>query len=159
VVTLSGDRILLIYTNPIVLEFLAGILLAESRFQSKIPGLVGGSFALIVGVAGLWFAPMDSATDIWRFVLRGAPSFLLVAGMIILEARGVMLSSAFLIFSGDVSYSLYLSHVRCHACAANLACFSILRRRGSRHLNRVYCWDAALPICRASCDTDASTVF
>jgi exopolysaccharide production protein ExoZ len=110
VVTLSGDPILLTYTNPIVLEFLAGILLAESRFQSKIPGLVGGSFALIIGVAGLWFAPMDSATDIWRFVLWGAPSFLLVAGMVILEARGVMLSSAFLIFSGDASYSLYLSH-------------------------------------------------
>jgi exopolysaccharide production protein ExoZ len=106
----SGNPVLVAYTNPMILEFLAGILLAESRFQAKIPGLIGSCVILMIGVVGLWFAPISDVTDFWRFLLWGAPSFLLVAGMVSLEAWGAMWPSALLIFGGEASYSLYLSH-------------------------------------------------
>jgi exopolysaccharide production protein ExoZ len=62
------DPVLLTYTNPLVLEFLAGILIAEGRFRTQLPGSIGGFLLLAIGMGGFWFAPMQDPNDIWRFL-------------------------------------------------------------------------------------------
>jgi exopolysaccharide production protein ExoZ len=106
----SGDPILLTYTNPIILEFLAGIIIAELRFRSLLPQVPGAILLSLLGITGFWFSRLHDATDIYRFVWWGGPSLLVVAGMVSLETHNRMIHSTILGALGDASYSIYLCH-------------------------------------------------
>ena len=106
----SDDPILLTYTNPIILEFLAGIIIAELRFRSLLPQVPSAILLILLGIAGFWFSPLHDSTDIYRFIWWGVPSLLVIAGIVSLEAHNRMIRSTILGALGDASYSIYLCH-------------------------------------------------
>jgi exopolysaccharide production protein ExoZ len=89
--------------NPIVLEFLAGMLLA------KLPRKYGG-VALMIGIFGLFNAPVETQSPL-RAVYWGIPAFLIVHGALTLEEQFKSMAWEVPMAVGDSSYSLYLVHV------------------------------------------------
>jgi len=95
-------------TNPILIEFLLGVIIAH--FYLKGRSLARGTAwaALLVGVASiglsLFWKPGEQ-----RLIYWGLPGALIVLGALSLERKAYSFSG---IFSrlGDSSYSLYLSH-------------------------------------------------
>ncbi|KJF66814.1 acyltransferase family protein [Rhizobium nepotum] len=98
-----------IWTSPLLLEFLAGLLL--SRFVSV--GFRHGAAALGVALAGFALAAViGEQFGLLRILNWGIPAFLLVAGCLWIEKAGawpVRLLKPFEIV-GDASYALYLLH-------------------------------------------------
>ena len=98
--------------QPIVLEFVAGILLAMAYRRGWRIG-TGQALALIAGgllltVAQRYFELNPYTT---RAVFQGIPAALVVAGVVLWrapETRGATMRA--LEFGGDASYALYLSH-------------------------------------------------
>ena len=104
----------LVAISALPLEFLAGCLLAKlyirGVFLTAVPALaaVALGFALIYWAGAL--SLVASERDPWRVVFFGLPGVCLVAGLLSLDARGLIWFPRFTIAIGDASYSLYLSH-------------------------------------------------
>lgn len=111
-----------IATNPIILEFGAGCLIASLYFRIKVPA--GWNF-LALGAAILWFfylirygyGAIDDCQLILmgthsfqRVLLFGIPSALLVFFAVNLEKNGFQSWPNFAVKLGDSSYCLYLLH-------------------------------------------------
>ncbi|QUS38560.1 acyltransferase [Tardiphaga alba] len=103
------DAILLSWSDSLMLEFFAGVLIAVSvqrgMLLSRSAGwsLVAASLILLVAL---------NVTD-WvtlRLLVWGVPAALLVWGAIILERTGPIPQWPWLRAIGDSSYSLYLTH-------------------------------------------------
>jgi exopolysaccharide production protein ExoZ len=104
-----GGAMAATYTNPILLEFAAGIVLARlaSRLDTTKPGI---GWALI-GVAVAWLAAAHGMEQLpERIVAFGVPAVLTVAGALILEPSARLRPSRFALLLGDASYSIYLAH-------------------------------------------------
>lgn len=108
--TVTGTSpVFLVYTDQIMVEFLAGILLAGYVERTGAPSLGVGWFCLaaavvgyvLVGISG-WLNP--------RLVVWGLPAFLLVAGLVEIERAGGLVRSSAVALIGDASYSIYLTH-------------------------------------------------
>ena len=117
-VTILGAHLLLplgVLTHPIVelvahpltFEFLAGCLIAwlVSRGERRwsMPLLIAGGITFLISAALPQTWPR-----VWLFLL---PAGLLGYGGLVTEARGQFLFPRWLRWVGDVSYSLYLSHM------------------------------------------------
>lgn len=89
--------------NSLVLEFLAGMLLA------KLPRKYGG-IALMIGLFGLLSAPVETKSML-RPIYWGVPAFLIVHGALTLEERFKSRVWEVPMAVGDSSYSLYLAHI------------------------------------------------
>lgn len=106
----QSSPILMTWTSPLLLEFIAGLALAAWLKPPKS----GALFVLaLIGVTGLaassafgWFDESN------RLLTWGVPSLLIVAGCIGIEHAGKWPTVAFgpLERLGDASYSLYLTH-------------------------------------------------
>jgi exopolysaccharide production protein ExoZ len=103
----SGIRYL--FTEPIIFEFLLGILAAEillrlpySRWWNWMPAIL-----VSVGASGLLVSTMYKYPPFLRCVAWGVPAFALVLG-------GAMFCSVersrLFVYLGDASYSIYLTH-------------------------------------------------
>ncbi|ANT63239.1 hypothetical protein AYJ57_22445 (plasmid) [Salipiger sp. CCB-MM3] len=104
------------YLNPILLEFAAGVVLAQlwlnwtGVVQS---GAVVGTALLCVGIALFAFA---ARPEEFTFLMRdrvlwfGIPAVCCVAGALLLERSGHSLRTGWLQWLGAASYVLYLSH-------------------------------------------------
>jgi exopolysaccharide production protein ExoZ len=106
--------ILQMATNPIVLEFLLGCLVAILyRKGYRLNGLQ----AIALGIlASLMLGNMLHETALERLLLWGVPAFILIAAASLYQAGRldfVMLRP--FVRLGDISYSLYLSHFFCLA--------------------------------------------
>lgn len=98
------------WMSPLLLEFLAGLFLARMalprrEYAAPLIGLSLAGFAL-AAVAG------SDPAGLWRVLIWGVPSFLLVAGCLTIEKAGAwpqrLLAPVEKI--GDASYALYLLH-------------------------------------------------
>jgi len=100
-----------VYTNTLLLEFVAGIALAAAwRRNTMAPPLVGLA-ALLVGAALYALDGFGAGLSTgWRFLDWGAPAFLIVGGVLSLEAAGRVKQSRAGALLGDASYSIYLTH-------------------------------------------------
>lgn len=98
--------------NPLLVEFLGGILIARWVESEWRPGAPLGWAVLVLGAAILTLAPNPAADNDWaRLLLFGVPAFLIVIGALCVEtsAKNFRVGPAPLLL-GASSYSLYLSH-------------------------------------------------
>lgn len=99
------------YTNPLLLEFGAGVWLGKAWSEGRLPGRAVGWTLIVLGIAG--FAAVTLAgldVDVARPLIWGLPAFALVAGAISLERSGPLPHWWPLRALGDASYSVYLVH-------------------------------------------------
>jgi peptidoglycan/LPS O-acetylase OafA/YrhL len=94
--------------NTIVLEFIAGVLLARATLGGfRLPPLAAGMLA-IVGFALLLALPFS--TENLRVITWGVPAAMIVTGAISLEPVVGAKLPRWLTGLGDASYSIYLGH-------------------------------------------------
>jgi peptidoglycan/LPS O-acetylase OafA/YrhL len=118
------DEHLKFFTNPIILEFLAGCCcgyLYISRFHiSKfiaglmvIAGIVLMILSIFNGFGYISEMPYtwDGSLSMQRVIKWGIPSTLFVTGLVLLEKNKAFSANRLFIISGDVSYAAYLSHI------------------------------------------------
>lgn len=98
------DLALKTYTNPLMLEFLAGMAIA--RCGDQLPKMAIGMLPL--GCVGLFFVHVDSGM---RFITMGVPAMMIVAGAIALENRVTLPYLRWLKSLGDASYAIYLFQI------------------------------------------------
>lgn len=94
------------YTDPILLEFVFGILIFHSWQRRKSAPGFGAVAAFVTGVALLglqWERPLDE----WRTIYWGVPAAAVLYGGL----GALRFSSRFLAWLGDLSYALYLTHI------------------------------------------------
>jgi exopolysaccharide production protein ExoZ len=100
-----------VYTNPLLLEFGAGLVLAvlwrsKALAPAWLAGLsVGAGFCCYAAEQVGW-APQSGV----RVIDWGLPALLIVAGALGLESAGKVPHFRFGLLLGDASYSLYLTH-------------------------------------------------
>lgn len=94
--------------NPLLMEFIAGMLVARFRFYllNKNKSL---SLLLFVLAILLYISGNNHHGDYYRFIYYGFPSLLLFISIFILELD--LFKHKFFVLLGDSSYSLYLSHI------------------------------------------------
>lgn len=105
--------VLRVWSNPLILEFAAGVLLGHvylfhpawrlRRNGLAIAGLVTGFAALVA---------LDQIDGLPRFVASGGPALVMVAAMVLLWQQDTAAGPASRLGAvlGDSSYALYLSH-------------------------------------------------
>jgi exopolysaccharide production protein ExoZ len=102
--------ILITYTNTLLLEFLAGILIGYLFINNKLPtrnvGYIFVFTALLLFVVSYHFPDWISV----RALEWGIPSAFLVLGLLTAEHTTKMPTSSPMLRLGDSSYSLYLAH-------------------------------------------------
>ena len=98
-----------IFTQPIILEFAAGIVIGhlwKQGYRLPFPAAVG---LLIAGFVLL--VASDPLPHLERAIRWGLPAVLLLSGAVFAERERGIPKLAFLHFLGDASYSIYLWHV------------------------------------------------
>jgi exopolysaccharide production protein ExoZ len=99
---------LTLWTSPLLLEFIVGLLLSRVALSSKL-----GLPAVLIGIAILAATNVFSLFDSsYRIFVWGIPAVLIVCGCLAIERAGAWpcLVLKPLQSVGDASYSLYLSH-------------------------------------------------
>jgi exopolysaccharide production protein ExoZ len=99
------------YTDPRLLEFVAGMWLARSlpRAQFKTGAWAGP--AVLLGLVLLAGCQLLLDMLPWRLLTHGLPAVLLLAGCIMAEQASRFPRLSLLKLLGDASYSIYLIHV------------------------------------------------
>jgi exopolysaccharide production protein ExoZ len=102
------------FGNPLILEFLTGVLIARTNYRSKLVGAAAAAAAVasltIVALRGIGAVNdlpflLSGELALQRVVLMGAPAACLVFAALQIEVKRGQLS-----YLGDASYSLYLVH-------------------------------------------------
>jgi exopolysaccharide production protein ExoZ len=103
------DAIVLQLADPIILEFLAGILLGACVQRKLLPTRAWGYALAGLAIILLFGFAVNSVTEP-RLIAWGLPATMLVAGAVIVETTGGLPHLRLLRLIGDSSYSLYLTH-------------------------------------------------
>jgi len=106
--------------NPMLLEFAAGVALADLAESIRRPGRSFGLGLIGVGLAGYVVpAALGGFSELWRPLLWGAPAACIVAGALYLESCSAVPHWPWLNRLGDASYSIYLIHLPATALVAH----------------------------------------
>jgi peptidoglycan/LPS O-acetylase OafA/YrhL len=111
----TTNPILLVYTNPITLEFVLGMAIgyAVVVHAAQLPRILLGLAAASIVIVGLHvgaFAPGAWSGAMPRFLVAGVPCAAIVGGAVWVERSLPWRDVPALLLVGDASYSLYLSH-------------------------------------------------
>lgn len=109
-----------VITHPVTIEFISGCLLAVFYYKTNLiiknnSLLILGVFAVALAVYG--YLSYYQATGMikpigwWRPLLQGLPATMIVFSLVYAERNGYSLHNSLLAKVGNVSYSIYLSHV------------------------------------------------
>jgi exopolysaccharide production protein ExoZ len=106
----ADNPILFRITSPLLLEFLAGVVIAAAWRRDLVLPAPAALTALLLAAAFMVLLS-SGHVDSWpRAVYFGAPATLIVLGAVSLEERLARRPVRPLLLMGDASYSLYLSH-------------------------------------------------
>jgi exopolysaccharide production protein ExoZ len=97
------------YTDPIMLEFLAGVWLGVLWTSPAKVGPAASAVMVILGIGSVWLLSW-LAPEAPRVLLWGAPALLIVAGVAMYERARSVATWPWLLLLGDASYSIYLWH-------------------------------------------------
>jgi len=103
-----ADTIAAFYTDPIILEFAAGLILA-SIWRRGQP--MSRTAALCLAGLGFLALYLGSGSDLPRIVWAGIPALMIVAGVVYADGAKERRPMRLPMLLGDASYSIYLSHV------------------------------------------------
>jgi peptidoglycan/LPS O-acetylase OafA/YrhL len=96
------DGVLGFYTNPVMLEFVMGMMAAATARIIKARG--GAAIVVALALSAMLFLP--ASDDLWRSFRYGIPAFAAVAAAALIRwPRREVLHTL-----GDASYSIYLMH-------------------------------------------------
>ncbi|HEV7322595.1 MAG TPA: acyltransferase [Ensifer sp.] len=104
----SDNALFITYTRPILLEFVAGMIVAEFWLRGGVPGAVFGLALIATAAAG--FAALAVLGLPFDELVLGPLAVLLVVGTLALERGGWFRSGGLAMLLGDASYSIYLWH-------------------------------------------------
>jgi exopolysaccharide production protein ExoZ len=107
----TANPLLATYTDPILLEFAAGVWLGKLWSDGRLPGpRIGWSLVALglTGFAAVTAVGVDVSTA--RVLFWGVPALLLVSGAVSIERHGAVPNLWPLRALGDASYSVYLIH-------------------------------------------------
>jgi exopolysaccharide production protein ExoZ len=103
------SSVLRTYTDPIMLEFLAGAVLAVISPRLMRCGTLVG--LTLLAAAALWVTVVYAqGFQLARIVSHGIPAIVAVAGALMIEPWARRRPSRFGMMLGDASYSIYLAH-------------------------------------------------
>lgn len=97
---------ILFYANPIVLEFLYGMLIARFAAGRSVPLSVGIGI-IAVGAVLFYFG---TSSSIPNFISVGLPAATVILGAVLIDRRVSAYIPGWLIVLGSASYSIYLFH-------------------------------------------------
>jgi exopolysaccharide production protein ExoZ len=102
------------YTNPILVEFVFGMIIAYAVCNGMIPRRTISISMIALGIGGLiasaLFGDISRMED-GRFFFWGTPAALFVAGATCIQLGSRPQQITFLSILGDASYAIYLTHV------------------------------------------------
>jgi exopolysaccharide production protein ExoZ len=108
---LLGDPVYQLGANPMLLQFAAGVAIAQLEERSALPGRLGGWALIALGLAGMSASVLPGVfSELWRPFVWGVPAALIVAGALAVEKAGGAPPAAWLLALGEASYALYLTH-------------------------------------------------
>jgi len=96
--------------NPIIVEFLLGVALAQLWVSGRPIPLWAAALTLFVGLA-LFASVDDLVPSLPRLFRWGGPAVMVVGGSVFIERAWTMKRVSILGLLGDASYSIYLWHV------------------------------------------------
>jgi exopolysaccharide production protein ExoZ len=102
------SSLLLTYTRPIILEFVAGAILGRFWTEGKVPGRAIGLFLVALSLCG--FASVQLLHLDFDEFTCGPLAIALVLGAVAVEASGTLPRLPLLAHLGNGSYSIYLWH-------------------------------------------------
>jgi exopolysaccharide production protein ExoZ len=102
------SAVLMTYTRPIILEFVAGALIGALWLKRKVPGRSVGIALVAVAFAG--FATIQLMHLGFDEFICGPLAIMLIVGVLALENSGAMPDVPVLTYLGNGSYSIYLWH-------------------------------------------------
>ena len=100
--------------DPLLLEFLAGMWIAELARQGRARGRPAALLALMAAGGAAWLASSllpASEAHAWRALVWGAPAALVLYAVVALEPHVNFRRVWPALLIGDASYSIYLTHV------------------------------------------------
>lgn len=103
-----AGTMLAFYTDPIILEFAAGLLLG-SVWQRGL-AISRASALCLIGI-GFLLLHLGSSSDLPRIIWAGIPALMIVTGVVHADTGKVRTPLRLPMLLGDASYSIYLSHV------------------------------------------------
>lgn len=102
------------WSNTVVIEFLFGIAIAEARRRGVRLSVPVSAALVVAGIGALLLLRGLNLTGHdfgWRFLWAGAPALLLCTGLALVpEAADPGRIKRALVFGGDMSFAIYLSH-------------------------------------------------
>jgi len=100
------------YTEPYLLEFLFGLVIAAGYRATGQIGVLPSALLVTGGVAWLVLSAVfePSVQDVDRVITWGIPAAMIVCGSMYLERAGALRHSRIMHFLGNASYSIYMTH-------------------------------------------------
>ncbi|MCA1442715.1 acyltransferase [Ensifer sp. IC4062] len=108
VLTSFDNALILTYTRPVILEFVAGMVIGEFWLKGRVPPLVAGVTLIACSFAG--FALVGILRLPFNEFTMGPLAVMLVLGVLSVEARGYIPSLQLPKLLGNASYSIYIWH-------------------------------------------------
>lgn len=100
------------WTTPIIMEFLAGLLIGTAARSGLSLPTWAGAIITLLGAVLFFSSSMPSITDENRLLVWGLPAVMIVGGLTLGKTEPVLGRRTFIAL-GDASYTLYLIHPLC----------------------------------------------